>query len=811
MERTIDLGSAGHWVVAPSGGDLPEHVALPAAVPATVPGTVQTDLMAAGLLADPHLGLAEADALWVGYLDWTWTGRIELEPVEAGEEVDLEFDGIDTVGFVAVNGTEVLRTLDMHQRHRVRVTDLLVAGENVLTVRISSAIGYARQRLAEYGYLPQDYEHPYNFVRKAACSFGWDWGPTVVTAGIWRPVRLRRWRGARLGDVLVRADVRPGELDGVVVVDPAVVCAPGVAVDVVVTVRDPEGHVVGRGTGEGPISVPVAAPRRWWPRGYGEQVRYTVEVDLSGEEVEPDRHTARVGFRSVRLATEPDEIGREFVLHVNDRPVFVHGAAWVPLDTILPRVTPERYARRVRDAAEANLNLLRVWGGGVYEDRAFYDACDEQGLLVWQDFMFACAAYPQDPAFVDLVRAEAADVLNRIAPHPSVVLLCGSNENQLAAADWGWAERAPTLPWGEILDDEVLPAVARSVLPLHPYVPSTPTSLDPDVHPNDPDHATTHQWDVWNRLDPVHYRDCVPRFAAEFGFQAPAARSTLARAAGQEPDDPRGPFMRAHQKQGGGVEKLDRNLAEYTAPASSLRTFADWHLATSLTQAWALDIAITHLRSWWPRCAGLVLWQLGDCWPVSSWAIVDGDGVRKPAWHAVRRACAPRLLSFQPRQSGMIVALVNDTDEPWTTTVTLSRRHVDGRVLASVRDEASVPARSVLTLPVPRSIRAARRRREEVLLAEADGLRDVEFLVPRNALLVPPAQHDVSIRHDGTACEVTVLARAFSLDTLLLADSDDGLVTLFPGERHTFRVTGVDPDATEHLVRCANEVIRPHD
>lgn len=796
MGRSIDLGAAARWTVEPVGGDLPEHIALPAElpppVPATVPGTVQTDLMAAGLLADPHLGLAEADVQWAGYLDWTWTGRFPLEPVAPGEEVDLEFDGIDTVGVVALNGTEVLRTLDMHQRHRVRVTDLIVAGENVLTVRISSAIGYARQRLAEYGYLPQDYEHPYNFVRKAACSFGWDWGPTVVTAGIWRPVRLRRWRGARLGDVLVRADMRPGEPDGVVVVDPAVLGAPA---DVVVTVRDPEGHVVARGTGDGPISVPVAAPRRWWPRGYGEQVLYTVEVDLSG-----DRHTARVGFRSVRLATEPDEIGREFVLHVNDRPVFVRGAAWVPLDTILPRITPQLYAQRVRDAAEANLNLLRVWGGGVYEDRAFYEACDEQGLLVWQDFMFACAAYPQDPAFVDLVRAEAADVLNRIAPHPSVVLLCGSNENQVAAVDWGWAERAPNLPWGEVLDDEVLPAVAREVLPLHPYVPSTPTSLDPEVHPNDPDHATTHQWDVWNRLDPVHYRDCVPRFAAEFGFQAPASLGTLARAAGQEPDDPRGPFMRAHQKQGGGVEKLDRNLAEYTAPASSLRRFADWHLATSLTQAWALRIAITHLRSWWPRCAGLVLWQLNDCWPVSSWAIVDGDGVRKPAWHAVRRACAPRLVTFQPRPDGMILALVNDTDSLWTTAVVLSRRHVDGRVLAEAGDEVSVPARSVLTLPVPREIRAARRRREEVLVAEADGLRDVEFFVPRNALLVPPAQHDVSIRHD----EVTVLAQTFSLDTLLLADADDGLVTLFPGERHTFRVT----DPGDHLVRCANEVIR---
>ncbi|GAA1878658.1 glycoside hydrolase family 2 protein [Lapillicoccus jejuensis] len=841
MLEPVDLGGDG-WTLRLLGGwdDLPAGMPLPAvpppAVPAQVPGTVHTDLMAAGLLADPHLGLQEAAAQWVGLLDWSWSRPLpaELAP-QQGERVDLVLEGLDTVVTVRVGDEVVLRSESMHLAHRVDVTDALsrAAGEGPLVVDVRSAIRFARERRDALGDLPQDYEHPYNFVRKAAYSMGWDWGPTLSTAGVWRPVRLERWRTARLGEVLLRADLPPGSDVATVVVEPDVVVADGVdpaGLRVEVEVADADGVVVASTDAGGDaarVEVAVAAPRRWWPRGYGAPYRHRVTVrlrDADGGLLH--EHVRHVGFRSVALDTTPDEIGRPFTLLVNDRPVFVLGANWIPRDSFLPRVTPDRLRASVGDALDAGMNLLRVWGGGVVEDDALLELCDEVGLMLWQDFPFACAAYPQDEGTVALVRAEAQDAVRRLVPHPSVVLFNGSNENELAASDWGWDVRAPGRPWGERLWEEVLPAVVHELAPQHPYIPSSPTSLDPQVHPNDPDHGATHQWDVWNRLDFTHYRDAVPRFAAEYGFQGPPGRSTFRRALGQDPVDWRSPLVRAHQKQAGGTERLNRNLAGHTAPPA---TYADWHLATSLNQAWALRTAVTHLRSWWPRSAGSVIWQLDDCWPVVSWSLVDGDGVRKPAWYAVRAAHAPRLVTVQPREAGLVAALVNDTDEEWAATLRLVRRHVDGRELATAVREVRVPARDVATVPVPVAVRSARRRREELVVASVDGLegvvggRDVWALVDQDALLLPAGRRTASVVVTGPGeADVVVEAQETMLDTVLLPDlvapsarAESCLVTLFPGERHVFRVMGLgDADPTlltgPEVLRCANEVTRAH-
>ncbi|MFI9155265.1 glycoside hydrolase family 2 protein [Streptomyces sp. NPDC053367] len=778
---------------------------------ARVPGCVHTDLMAAGVIPDPFLGRNETEVAWVGRRPWTYVTRLHHDSPH--ERTDLVFDGLDTAASVTLDGRPVGTARNMHRVHRFDVTGR--TGE--LLVRFASAYDEAESVRAAVGERPNVYPEPSQYLRKMACNFGWDWGPTLVTAGIWRPVRLEHWSTARIAAVrpLVTVEAGTGHVE---------------------VHLDTERTALGRGrtlraeariagvraetafTGDTAVlRLEVPEPRLWWPRGYGEQPLYDLEITLYDDEDPLDTWHRRVGFRTVELDRSADEHGTGFTLAVNGVRIFARGVNWIPDDAFPSRVTPERYRTRLTQAADANVDLVRVWGGGIYEDDAFYDTCDELGLMVWQDFLFACSAYPEEQPLRGEVEAEARDNVVRLMPHPSLVLWNGNNENLWGFRDWGWEPTLAGDSWGEGYYLGLLPRIVAELDPTRPYTAGSPWSGSWDHHPNDPAHGTHHSWEVWNRQDYAEYRASVPRFVAEFGWQAPPALATLRRALPGEALAPDSPGMLHHQKAEDGNGKLNRGVARHFPLPDG--DFDRWHYLTQLVQARAVAAGIEHWRSHWPVCAGTVVWQLNDCWPVTSWAAVDGDGRLKPLHHELRRVYADRLLTLQPDGPGLVLAVINQSAEPWRARVALRRLTADGTVLAETAVDAEAGPRAVLRLPVPEDLAPAAGSAKEFLVADADGLRALHFPVADKDFGYPRPGFDVEVEPvpgQEDKVDVVVTARTLVRDLLLQPDRlapaavcDRGPQTLLPGERTRIRVGGpgpVDADAVRAALFCVDPV-----
>ena len=449
------------WTVRAASGPVPAQVAASLPAPAEVPGCVHLDLMRAGLIPDPYLDDNEALLAWIGLVDWEYRTTFEMDAaaLASASVHDLVFDGLDTVAEVRLNGGVVARTANQHRGYRFDVTALLREGENELVVAFTSPIRYANAQSVALGARPRPYPLPYDAIRKSACSFGWDWGIATATSGLWRGVRLESWSTARLAEVLVTATpgAAAGDTEGGGGGTSATVRLTGRVqrardasdehLTVTLSVNGP-----GLDGGVPPSTIvevdgdrfeaEIAAENveLWWPVGYGDQPRYVVDVMLwfGGAHGVIDRTHRVVGFRAVEWDQTPDADGTPFTLRVNGRSVFVKGVNWIPDDAFPARVDRERYARRLDQAVAAHVNLVRVWGGGIHESDDFYDLCDERGLLTWQDFLFACAAYAEEEPLRGEVEAEARENIVRLASRPSLVLLTGNNENLWGYEDWGW-------------------------------------------------------------------------------------------------------------------------------------------------------------------------------------------------------------------------------------------------------------------------------------------------------------------------------------------------------------------------------------
>lgn len=790
------------WTITPTGGPVPDAITTAGPVPATVPGSVHTDLLALDLIPDPYLDAHEDDLRWFHHTDWRYTRDLTLDPPAPGERIDLAFDGIDTVGTVGYAGAELLRTANMHRSYRVDVRHLADGTAHPLTVDLRSATAYAHELREQLGDRPNSYwPVPFNFVRKMACSFGWDWGPDLRTVGLWKQVRIERWHTARLAEVrpLITVDddgtgrvevhvtvERSGLVDAAPLPVSAEVC--GVRVEGEIT----DEHTV--------LHLAVPDADLWWPVGYGDHPLHTLTVTL-GDGL--DSWTRQIGFRNVRL-----DLTDGFVLHVNGRPIAVKGANWIPDDHFLTRITRERLDRRLDQALGARLNLLRIWGGGVYESEDFYAACDERGLLVWQDFLLACAAYPEEQPLAAEFEAEARENVVRLAPHPSLVIWNGGNENLWGYQDWGWQQLLGDATWGEHYAVELFRDIVAELDPTRPYTDNSPfTPGRADLHPNDPDHGSHHQWEVWNRVDYREYRSETPRFCSEFGFQGPPTWRTLTDWVHTGDDPKTDPVFLIHQKADDGNGKLDRGLAPHLGiPAD----FTDWHWATQLNQARAVEYAVTHYRGHWPHTAGWIVWQLNDCWPVTSWAAVDSEERRKPLWYALRNAGADRLLTVLDSDA----VLVNDTDRPWTGDLHLRRQRHDGTVLAEDVHPVEVAPRAVTRLPIP----APTDPRTEILVAELTGVRHLHVHVEDiDSTLDPDPVTATATRIDG-GYRVEVTAHSTARDVTLLPDRlaadavvDEALVDLAAGDSVTFTVrttAELDPAALTRspVLRTANDL-----
>ena len=831
-------------------------------VPATVPGCAHTDLLAAGLIDDPYLADNELRLLWTGRCDWTYARAFDAPPDLAGRRhVELCFDGLDTVATVLLNGAEVGRTRNMHRRYRLDVAGAIRPGSNDLEVRFGAPLPAMWDKQAEVGELPRagggrNPSQPHNMLRKMSCNTGWDWGPVVPTAGIWRGVRLEAWGDARLGDVrpaVVEATASRAVLE--VAVDVAGDAADGSRVRA--TLRPPGGGEAVQSEIANPQSqianlrFDVPDPQRWWPAGHGAQPLYTLRVELLGGvggDAVLDSRECRVGLRTVALDADADADGDDFPadglglgsrmrLVVNGEPVYCRGADWIPDDCFPSRLTAGRVRARVAQAAGANMNMIRVWGGGLYESHDFYDACDDLGVMVWQDFTMACAAYPEDDDTAAEVEAEARDNVSRLARHPSLALWNGNNENLWGWADWKyggktWPEFIGGRGWGLRYYFGTFPAAVADLAPATPYWPGSPgsgrdrASFDgPGApHPNANEHGNRHVWNVWH--GPGHYLNYLghyPRFCSEFGFHGPPCWPTVERST--PPDQRRwdSPVLRLHNKNGlsdlgDGQDKANVRMADdFDPPPPGLgEAFDDWLYLSQVVQARALSAGVGWFRCLFPYNGGSLFWQLNDCWPCPSWSAVDGDGRAKPLLHAARRFFAPRVVNLGPRRPTEGVAgwgvdpgplrayLHNDSPDRWPAVLRLRLMGYGGGVIAEHSRVLDVAPRSAAHIDVPD---AWPRRPDAFVVAEADGgERAFWWFAPDKDAPMPAPRFTADVADGGRS--VTVRAETLLRDVCLFADrlhadaaASDACVTLLPGESFTFEIDTPVPLDAAALVR----------
>lgn len=492
LSRT-DLGTdAGiDWTLSTSA-DLPDPWSDLSDRPlaATVPGEVYADLLTAGEIPDPFDGDNESKLSWIGRTPWryraTFDGALSLSKGRAdGVRHELVADGLDTVATIRLNGTEIGRTANQHRVHRFDITELIINGENELVIDFEAPVHAAERLAAVLGDRPRAYPHPYNAIRKAASTYGWDWGPDLAGVGIWRAIGIESWSEVRIAAVRPLA-MQAASGGGVLEANVDLVWAPGAAQSAKVGVEI-AGHVsivsVAAGTTSVLVSVSVPEAELWWPVGYGDQPLYPVTVSL-GDPAEPaDQWHGRVGFRTIEVSTAPDRGGSEFVIIVNGRRTYIKGANWAPDDALITRTTRETYRNSIMDAREAGMNLIRVWGGGFYESEDFYDLCDELGILVWQDFLLACAAYAEEEPLASEVEAEARQAITRLSRHASLAVWNGNNENLWGYVDWGWRAQLKgeawlgEQTWGDGYYTELLPRLVAELDPRTPYLPGSPASF----------------------------------------------------------------------------------------------------------------------------------------------------------------------------------------------------------------------------------------------------------------------------------------------------------------------------------------------
>lgn len=804
------------WVLTCSRpGDAAPPTIRDASIPATVPGCVHTDLLAAGLIPDPYDDANELDVAWVAASVWRYTCRFTIGPeLLAHDHVELRFDGLDTLATVTLDGATIATTANMHRRYRIDVTAIVHGSEreHELAVEFASATEHADRLVASEGVWPSSsFGRPFNYVRKMACSWGWDWGPWLTSAGVWRSASLVGWSDGALGDVRPHISIDAEErgrldIDVDVVVDLSrPVDEPGgQALALTAALVGPDGSPAGDAvtitpvTGSNRLSIDAGTIERWWPHTHGAQPLYELTVRLTaGADVVDvvDRRTIRIGFRTIELDTTPDATGSAFTFVVNGRPIFVRGVNWIPDDAFPTRVTADRYRERLTQAADAHCDMIRVWGGGIYEDDRFYDLCDELGLLVWQDFLFACAAYPEHLLAVE-VEAEARDNVSRLMHHTSLAIWNGNNENIWGYWDWGWQEVLAGRTWGASFYHGTLPAICAELDPDRPYWPGSPWSGSDSVAPNADAHGCVHVWDVWNQLDLDRYRDHTPRFVSEFGWQAPPSWTTMREHVAPEHFRRDSAAMRNHQKATDGDLKLDRGIVARFGPIDDLESF--WY-AAQVVQARAVRTGIEHFRSLRPYCMGTIWWQLNDCWPVASWAVVDGAGRPKPAWYALRDAYRPRLLTIQPRGDRLALVAVNDTDASWDLDAEMQRLRLDGTPVSAERITASIGPWATRQILIDVAVAAPGDPRDEALHVADDAGGDAWWwYAPDRDLALPPAAFTTTARDLDGRVEVDLSSSAVVRDLVLAperihpaARADRQLLTLRPDVTERVTITGL--------------------
>ncbi len=763
-------------------------------LPATVPGGVHTDLLALGKIPDPFVGDNELKVLWVAETDWEYRRTFTPDKnILTEPNVFLVCDGLDTLADVYLNGTYLGHADNMFRRWEWEVKALLRGGENEIRVVFDSPVRFVNGRQAQLPLTSVSTLPGGTHLRKAPCHWGWDWGPSLPTIGVWKDIRLEGF-SARLEDVRLRQRF---EDDGSVTltVDVAAGSASGAALTASLEIVHPDGS--GQSVEESlfwfekdteqscNLQLSIFNPQRWYPNGYGAQPLYEVEVTLKGGQTILDRRAYRIGLRTIELRQTPDEWGKEFTFYVNGVRLFAKGANWIPADSFPTRVTRERLETFIKAAADANMNMLRVWGGGYYPEETFYDLCDRYGLLVWQDFMFACGIYPADADFFENVRREAIETIRRLRHRASLALWCGNNEMEQGWSDWGWNK--PDDPLNQRLKDgydrmfhHLLPDLLAREDPDRPYWPSSASSNTPFQDPNGQVQGDCHYWDVWHGRKPfTAYRTQFPRFMSEFGFQSLPPLKTIAAYAAPADWNITSYVMEHHQRSPSGNGLM---IAQMSDTFRMPKDFDSLVYLSMVLQAEGIRYGVEHWRRNRNRVSGTLIWQLNDCWPVASWSSIDYYGRWKALHYAIKRFYAPLLLSVADEGKTMAVHVTSDLVEPVEVTVRWRLETLDGEVLEQGGDTlraAALADTRVTRLDFAQQV-TAENRREEVFVAELwqEGsllARCVTPFVPNKHLELRNPNLKVATRIEGKTLLIEVSAESLARFVELSLEGQDAV------------------------------------
>ena len=690
-------------------------------LPATVPGTVHTDLLNNGKIEDPYYRLNEKKQQWIDKIDWEYQTSFNVgSEIMAKNNISLNFKGLDTYADVYLNDNKILSGDNMFREWEVNCKEFIKEGENSLRVYLTSPIKIGLEKLEANGYpLPAANDQSENgglenkkvsiFTRKAGYHYGWDWGPRLVTSGIWRPVFLKAWDNAKIENLYI---VQNNVSEKAAELTARFELFAGQDTELTLTVTTEDKQVAGevvnvsKGTNTYNVDFTISNPKLWWSNGLGEQHLYNIKGKIYSSDLLLDENKTNIGIRTAKIIQEPDADGngKSFYLELNGMPVFSKGANYIPNDIFLPRVTPDEYEHIVKSAADANMNMLRVWGGGIYENDIFYDLCDKYGIMVWQDFMFACSMYPGDDHFLQNVKQEATDNVKRLRNHPSVVLWCGNNEIETAwgeyneYAGWGWKQRYDHDQRKEIwsaydtLFHHILPEVVNNYTNNTFYWHSSPSAGMGKLAGYQTTSGDMHYWGVWHAQHPFsEFQKYIGRFMSEYGFQSFPEFKSVKKYTIESDRDIESEVMTSHQRSGIGNLRIKSYMADdYIIPED----FEQFLYVGQILQAVAIQEAIEAHRRAMPFCMGSLYWQINDCWPVASWSSIDYYGRWKALQFFVRNSNKNVIVSSTTKGENVTISVVSDETENIDGELKLKIIDFAGNELWSESIEIEVPQNS---------------------------------------------------------------------------------------------------------------------
>ncbi len=654
--------------------------------PAEVPGCIHTDLMANHLIEDPYFRDNEAKVQWVGEKDWVYEKNFDADAELFNyDKLELIFEGLDTYADVYLNDTLLLKADNMFREWLVNVKDRIVPGKNKLKIVFHSPLKINREKALQHSYALPD-ERAWS--RKAPYMFGWDWGPVLVTSGIWKPVYLRAWNGARI-DALRIKTIYMDSLQAEIRVSMEILSKANTQASCIIDIQGNNSISkkinLKKGSNFIDISFNIDKPKLWWTHNLGEPYLYHLKARIKSDGDIFDEVSQSFGIRKIELVQEDDSIGRSFYFRLNGKAVFMKGANYVPQDNFPARVGPERYHRLISNVLDANMNMLRVWGGGIYENDLFYDLCDSAGILIWQDFMFACTMYPGDSSFLNNVKQEAVQNVKRLRNHPCIALWCGNNEVDEGWKNWGWqkqfkyTEAEQQKIWGDYKDlfDTLLPEVIHKYDGTRSYWPSSPSIGW--GHPESLKEGDSHYWGVWWGHEPFDiFEKKVGRFMSEYGFQGYPPMKTIEAFTLPADRVIGSPVMKAHQKHPFGEELIREYMQrDYPVP-TDLETY---DYLSQLNQAEGIRKAIEADRRAMPVCMGTLYWQLNDCWPVISWSGFDYYYRKKALHYFVKKAFRNVLISPVAEDGFLNIYIISDLMDTVSSEMTMSLQKMDGSEL----------------------------------------------------------------------------------------------------------------------------------